>query len=114
MTIFSINTCCSFCRARAQVSNIMLLPFPLFLSPMTIQRLLFAASTLLFMACSSDKTGEHQKPLPKPGTTIAEAQMPIEDALNHFIFSVKVVADSEIANGVYDVDADFGPNFGEG
>ena len=41
--------------------------------------------------------------------------MPItEDAINHTTFSVKVVADSDVANGVYDVDADFGPNFGEG
>ena len=41
--------------------------------------------------------------------------MPItEDTINHFKFTVKVLADSDIASGVYDVDADFGPNFGEG
>ncbi len=41
--------------------------------------------------------------------------MPIaEDAINHSSFSVKVIADSDIATGVYDVDADFGTNFGEG
>ena len=37
-----------------------------------------------------------------------------EDALNDASFKVEVIADSAIANGVYDVDADFGPGFGEG
>ena len=68
-----------------------------------------------FAACKSKLAGEGKKQLPKPGTTVAEAKMPItDDALNHFTFSVKVVADSDIANGVYDIDADYGPNFAEG
>ncbi len=72
---------------------------------------------LLLAACSNNSTisEQGQKQFPKPGTTVAEAQMPItEDALNHAVFSVKVIADSDITGGVYDVDADFGPNFGEG
>lgn len=41
--------------------------------------------------------------------------MPVtDDALNHFTFSIKVIADSDISDGIYDVDADYGPNFGEG
>lgn len=46
---------------------------------------------------------------PKPGTIIAQDEMPVEDPLNHFTFSVKVIADS--TPGTYDVDADFGPNY---
>lgn len=71
----------------------------------------------LFAACGNNNaTNEYsRKQFPKPGTTVASAEMPItEDELNHSIFSVKVIADSDIANGVYDVDADFGPNSGEG
>ena len=41
--------------------------------------------------------------------------MPVtDDALNHFTFSIKVIADSDITDGIYDVDADYGPNFAEG
>ena len=42
-------------------------------------------------------------------------EMPItDDPLNKFIFSIKVIADSNIKAGVYDVDVDYGPNFAEG
>ena len=70
----------------------------------------------LFTLCSCGNTAEHsKKQFPRPGTIMAEAKMPVtDDTMNHFTFSVKVIADSDIANGVYDVDADFGPNFGEG
>jgi hypothetical protein len=62
--------------------------------------------------CGSNKKA---KQFPKPGTTMAEAHMPVtEDALNHSVFSVKVIADSNVALGIYDVDADFGANFAEG
>ncbi len=73
-------------------------------------------TALVFTSCGNHDDTEHaKKQFPKPGTIVAEAKMPImEDTINHFTFSVKVVADSEITSGVYDVDADFGPNFGEG
>lgn len=72
-------------------------------------------SALLLASCTGNNPAESKKQFPKPGTVVAEAAMPItEDALNHATFSVKVVADSDITSGVYDVDADFGPNFGEG
>jgi len=46
---------------------------------------------------------------------MASAEMPVtDDQLNHFMFSVKVIADSNVRSGVYDVDADYGPNFAEG
>ena len=76
-----------------------------------------AVSTLLLTGCGNNNpVKEHaQKQFPKPGTTVAEAQVPVtDDALNHFTFSVKVIADSNIADGVYDVDAEYGPNFDEG
>ena len=75
--------------------------------------LYLALCATVFTSCSN--TAEHaKKQFPKPGTVVAEAKMPVtEDAINHSTFSVKVIADSDIANGVYDVDADFGPNFGE-
>ena len=87
----------------------------LFLRPMKKTISLFMTA-LLFAACNDSTINEHKpKHFPKPGTTVAADQMPIiEDALNHSIFSIKVIADSDITSGVYDVDADFGPNFGEG
>ena len=76
-----------------------------------------AISSLLLTSCGNigGINGQPQKQFPKPGTTVAEAEMPVtDDALNHFTFSIKVIADSDITSGVYDVDADYGPNFGEG
>ena len=41
--------------------------------------------------------------------------MPVtDDPLNHFVFSVNVIADSNVRAGVYDVDVNYGPNFSEG
>jgi hypothetical protein len=54
--------------------------------------------------------------LPKPGNVVAADSMEATtaDKLNHFNFTVRVIADSNVASGVYDVDADFGPNFSTG
>jgi hypothetical protein len=76
-----------------------------------------AISTVLLTGCGSNSRVKEQvqKQFPKPGTTVAEAQVPVtDDALNHFTFSVKVIADSDVTDGVYDVDAEYGPNFDEG
>jgi hypothetical protein len=63
----------------------------------------------------SDTPKASAKKYPKPGTIIDSAETPItNDPLNHFIFSVKVVADSNVSSGVYDVDVDYGLNFAEG
>lgn len=46
---------------------------------------------------------------------MAKDEIPVtSDPLNHFVFSVKVIADSNVANGVYDIDADYGPNYAAG
>ena len=75
----------------------------------------FALSVGALYSCNNNVEEHKAKKLPKPGAAVAEAKMPIvEDAINHSTFSVKVIADSDIATGVYDVDADFGTNFGEG
>jgi len=80
--------------------------------------LLLVIPACLFFACNSANNKTQQanaKQFPKPGTIIASVEMPVtEDTLNHFTFSVKIIADSNVASGVYDVDADFGNNFAEG
>ena len=76
-----------------------------------------AICSLLTMACnnSQNNPGPAAKQFPKPGTIVASDEMPVtEDKLNNFKFSIKIVADSNVKAGVYDVDADFGPNFAEG
>ncbi len=81
----------------------------------TVAHVCFAA--VIAASCNSSthvaNTGEAYSKLPKPGYVVAadsmEATTP--DKLNHFFFTVRVIADSNIASGVYDVDADFGPNF---
>jgi len=76
-----------------------------------------AASALLYASCNNTGSSNEYKAknFPKPGTIVVTAQMPVtDDPLNHFTFSVKVIADSNIKAGVYDIDADYGPNFAEG
>ena len=79
---------------------------------------LLAIIPVVLSACSdtgNSNIEQKAKQFPKPGTIVAKAEMPVtEDKLNHFTFSVKVIADSNVKAGVYDVDADFGPNFAEG
>ena len=70
----------------------------------------------MILSCSAPENNQHtNKELPKPGKVVTSAQMPVkDDTLNHFTFSVKVIADSNVSAGVYDVDADYGPNFASG
>ena len=76
--------------------------------------LAIAVSTFSLVSCNNSGT-EKAKDFPKPGTTIATASMPVtDDTLNKFTFSIKVIADSNVKSGVYDVDVDYGPNFAEG
>jgi len=81
--------------------------------------LLFVAiAAISQVACNSsndEKTTGNNKQFPKPGTVVAAAEMPVtDDPLNKFTFSVKVIADTNVRSGEYDVDADYGPNFAEG
>ncbi len=72
--------------------------------------LFLSVSIFVLGGCNGGKE-KPAKQFPKPGAVVAEASMPVEDPLNHFTFSVKIIADSEITSGVYDIDADFGPNY---
>ena len=78
----------------------------------------FAFSLLSMSACDNidNQRKEYKaRKIPKPGTIVATAGMPVtDDPLNKFTFSIRVIADSNIASGVYDIDADYGPNFAEG
>lgn len=65
---------------------------------------------LSFAACN-DHSNKHVSYFPKPGTIVAQAEEPVtDDPLNHFIFSVKVAADTNVDSGIYDIIADYGPN----
>ena len=71
---------------------------------------LILLSAVLLTACKNGGGKETYKPkdFPKPGTVVAKDEMPIvEDKLNNFKFAIRVVADSAIAGGVYDVDVDY-------
>lgn len=75
---------------------------------------LSALVIFFFAACQNAAVRDQktQKNIPKPGTIVASAEVPVtDDTLNHFTCSVKVVADSNVAGGVYDVEAEYGPNF---
>ncbi len=79
----------------------------------------FAAALACLAACNSpgggSGTAQNAKQFPKPGAVVARDEMPVTgDSLNHFIFSVKVVADSSIAAGVYDIAVNYGPNMASG
>ncbi len=78
---------------------------------------LLGAGSLLTSCQNSATVNKSSKKvrLPVPGTIIDSLSSPVtEDKLNHFFCSVKIIADSNIAAGVYDIDADYGPNFAEG
>ena len=71
---------------------------------------LFLSCIVLFTACKNGGGKETYKPkdFPKPGTVVAKDEMPIvEDKLNNFKFAIRVVADSAVTSGVYDVDVDY-------
>lgn len=77
--------------------------------------LLLALAVISAASCGSDHGTDAEKAFPVPGTVVASAEMPVVgDTLNHFMFSVKVIADSNVREGVYDIDADYGPNFAAG
>jgi len=82
--------------------------------PAMKQIFVITASALLISGCS-ENGHKKQAHFPQPGSVVAQASMPVkEDELNHSTFSVKVIADSEVAKGVYQVDADFGTNYANG
>jgi hypothetical protein len=80
-----------------------------------MKHLLLSSCAIAFIAtlasCGGNKTVKKGPPF-SPGTVAAKFDEPVtDDALNNFRFSVKVVADSAVASGVYQVEAEFGPNY---
>ena len=76
-----------------------------------------AISLAAFAACNNAPVDKKANPkqFPKPGTVVATTSAPInDDPLNRFTYTLRVVADSDIKSGTYDVDVDYGPNFAEG
>ena len=70
------------------------------------------AMSCLFTACNSTggNPGSNWQP-PTPGTIIDSLSEPVtDDTLNNFTATIKIVADSNAANGVYEIETEFGPN----
>lgn len=64
---------------------------------------------------SSDNATNTQVEIPKPGTVIDSATEKItEDNLNNYVMTVKLVADSMVAQGVYGIVCNYGPNEAKG
>jgi hypothetical protein len=79
------------------------------------KNILFFLGFAALAACNENKPKSLPVPFPKPGTLITSAEQPItDDPLNKFTYSVKIIADSAVTSGIYDIDVDFGPNFAEG
>lgn len=81
--------------------------------------LLYTICAVLLIACSNNKadsqssaTGAKYTP-PPPGTLIASQQMPTNDPLNHFNFTVKVLSNEYSNTGTYTVEASWGPDKAE-
>lgn len=76
--------------------------------------LICSALPLLFLAACGESSKDTYV-FPAPGTVIDSADMPVaNDTLNDFNFSVTIRADSNVANGIYDVTAVHGVNTAEG
>jgi hypothetical protein len=74
---------------------------------------------LLLTACQNKTPGNKQDSVIAPdiaaGTLVAADSMPLKNDLNHFYFSVKVIANKNTAGyGDYDVEASVGPNIAQG
>jgi hypothetical protein len=78
-------------------------------------RLLILIAISYLCSCHNppDKTGKIATQL-LPPPVISGSMPSMNDSLNHYTFSIKIIPDSSAGQGVYDVDADFGPNFAEG
>lgn len=71
---------------------------------------------LLASGCKNDPTDNYVPP--KPGTVVDSMAMPVENKtgeLNHAVFSVAIVVDSDVVQpGIYDVRAAYGNNTADG
>jgi hypothetical protein len=80
-----------------------------------MKRTIAFAFAALFTMNSCGDTATKKNDVPKPGTIVAaESEPVVEDTLNHSIFAVQVIADSNVKSGVYMVKAAFGLNKSHG
>lgn len=67
------------------------------------------------MASCGSGNKEKASELPTPGTIVDSMSVPITtDSLNKGVFSIIVSADSAVNEGVYDIEANYGPNNAKG
>ena len=77
---------------------------------MKISFALLASLSITVLSCHTNAGSEQQykeKTFPKPGTVVAADEMPVKDPLNHFTFGIKVIADTAVKQGVYDIHANY-------
>ena len=83
-----------------------------------MKRIIPCVSTVVFLllaGCGGKVVNGSMKIFPAPGTLMDSASMPIlADSLNDFDFTVAVIADSNVKDGIYDVHAVYGPNIANG
>ncbi len=77
----------------------------------TLMYLLLVLS-YLFGACdTTDGNASSNWLPPAPGKVIDSLSEPVtDDTLNNFTATIKIVADSNVAGGVYEIETEFGPN----
>ena len=82
---------------------------------MTIQKILITAlvGATVAVGCKSNSSDNYVQP--KPGVVVDSMAMPVEGDINHAVFSVAIVVDSDqMRAGLYDVRAAFGESVAEG
>lgn len=67
--------------------------------------------SFFWVACGSSSSTNSSWLPPAPGTVIDSLSEPVtDDTLNNFMATIKIVADSNAVNGVYEIETEFGPN----
>ncbi len=80
----------------------------------------FQLISLVLLSITSCKSGQRSTNVTivtnvAPGTVIDSFSEPVtEDKLNHFNYTVKIIADSAVDKGIYIAEAAYGPNVARG
>jgi hypothetical protein len=80
----------------------------------------FQLISLVLLSITSCKSGQRSANVTivtnvAPGTVIDSFNEPVtEDKLNHFNYTVKIIADSAVDKGIYIAEAAYGPNVARG
>jgi hypothetical protein len=77
----------------------------------TLMYLLLVLYCLLGACDTTDGNSSSNWLPPAPGKVIDSLSEPVtDDTLNKFTATIKIVADSNVASGVYEIETEFGPN----